>query len=464
MLVAVVFALDFLSIESQIKKALKYTNLIELRLDYLKNLDFKKIKKLKEKFLKTSFIFTLRRKDQGGFYKKNERKRYQDIEKLISLNPKYFDLEYDIDSSFIKKLHLKYPKVKLILSYHEFIKTPDFFSILQSMQRKDIFLYKIAVKENSSLDALKMLFFIKKANCFCNFVGISLGKNREFSRVLGKIFGNKFTYGFVDEKIIDGQLSLNELVNAYNFKSIDKDTKIFALIGDPIEQSIGHVFHNERFKKQNRNAVYVKIRLKKEELSFFFSIIKKLPFRGLSVTMPLKEEVVKYLNEDLSVVGIVNTILIKNKKLIGFNTDGKAALDIIEKRFLVKNKKIVIIGAGSTAKAIGFEAIKRKASVIIINRTKKRALEISKVLGCEGFGIEDFEKVQDYDVLINATSSSMQNILPIDPKFIYKNKLVLDVVTYPKLTPFLKEAKKKNCEMIFGEEMFIAQAKMQFKN
>ena len=446
--------------KQHMQKALSFAiDGIELRLDYFTKIDIEEIKKLRQA-CPVPIIFTLRKKSQGGFYKKSEKDRLKLIKQLIAINPDYFDLEYDVPHSFIKEIHQQYPHAKLICSYHNFKQTPKNLSkILKSMQKKEFSMYKIATKANSTLDALRMLNTIR---------GICMGDLGVLTRILAPIVNSKLNYASLNAKqeTAPGQLDLRTLFDVYHYDKINRNTSIYALLGDPVDKSQSHIFHNQKIQEYKQNAVYIKLKLSALELKEFFQVIKKLPFKGFSVTMPLKEVVVPFmdkLSSDVKHIQAVNTILIKNNKLIGFNTDSIGALNAIAEKTTVKNKTIVIVGAGGTAKAIAYEALKRGATVIILNRTAKRAKDLAQQLGCLGYDLNYADKIakQGYDILVNATSLGMagqKQELPIPKPAILPKSIVLDMVSKPKDTLFIKAAQSKNCICIYGEEVFIKQA------
>ncbi|MFA6119276.1 MAG: shikimate dehydrogenase [Parachlamydiales bacterium] len=464
MLTAVVTGPDLFSAKRQIKDA-GLADAIEIRLDCLDAIDLIKIQKL-QKYWNKTVIFSLRRKQHGGKYLQHDNKLYFDLSRLFSLKPNYFDLESDISVDFLMKMTKEHPDVKIITSYHNFENTPDDLKeVLKSIRNPYATFYKIATQAKNSIDSLKVLEFLKENNDG-SLIAIPMGDNGSFVRVISKIYGNKITYANVDKKNALGQISLEDLLNVYNYRKIDSDTKIYALIGYPLDNSLGHLYHNDYISKKNINAVYVKINLQAHELPVFFTAIKKFPFVGFSVTMPLKENVLSFIDEDKANVGSINTILIKDQKLIGYNTDGIAAIDSIEKKIKIKDKRVLLIGAGGVAKAIAYEAVKRKANLSIFNRDQKKAYDLASKLQCKAFPLERIKDVmkEGYDVIINATSTGMEDVDIIPAECLISGTIAMDVVSKPIETPFLKNAQQRGCLVIYGMEMFINQANMQFEN
>lgn len=435
MLCGVVTGPSFEEVQEQIEQACQYADSVELRWDYFDSLDFKISCPI-------PMIFTLRPLSQGGFYKKSEITRLQDLEKLLELKPDYVDLEYTVSDEDLIRFK-QYP-VKIILSYHDFESTPDDLEgLFANFKKRKTDFYKIATHAKSTLDSLRMLNFTKKSSD--HVIGLCMGEYGIITRIL-----NHWSYASIGEPIAKGQLSLKELVECYRFKSINDETALFGLIGDPVDKSPSNITHNNVFIFYNQNALYVKMRITSDELETFFKEIKLLNFKGLSVTMPLKEAVMPFLDaidKKASSIGAVNTIVLKYNQKIGFNTDCKGALAAIEEKICVKGKKVFFIGAGGSAKAIALGVTLKGADVTIFNRTKKPN---TKHLN---------EITSDYDLLINCTPDEM----PISPDIIKEKSVVMDIRSVPKWTNLLIEAKAKNCTLIFGYDMFIHQAIGQFE-
>lgn len=443
--------------DQQIALAKKYANLVELRLDHFTSIELTSINQLREKY-SIPMIFTLRSKQQGGKYEKSEMQRLDTIRNLASLRPEYFDLESHLPLDFFTEIA---KKCKIILSYHDFEQTPiDIESIFSQMQMIPASIYKIALMANSTIDALRLLCWAKECNQ--PVIAISMGEYGQISRILAPIIGSKISFVCLheDPSNAPGQLSAEIMVERYRYPSLTSSTQIYGLIGDPVTKSRGDIIHNETFMQRGLDAVYVKIALKSEELLEFFHLVKKLPFRGLSVTMPLKEVVLPYLDSitpSAKEIGAVNTLLFDHGKTFGFNTDGTGALNAIERVILVKQKRIVIIGAGGAAKAIAYESLRRGASVTIISRDSDKAKHVATAFQCH---YDNLDNLIQYDILINCTPVSS----PIDVSNILPSTVVMDINHWATAenSPFLQEAHARGCKVILGYEMFLEQAKEQF--
>lgn len=446
----------------QILKAILYADLVELRLDFFAALDLNALKDLRTHF-SIPMIFTLRSKLQGGNYSQSEEQRLNDIRKLASLKPEYLDLENDLSMSFVEEIS-KHSEIKTILSYHNFKETPqDLEALLIEMRKTPTAFYKIAVTAQNSLDALKLLCLAK--NNDGKLIAISMGTHGQISRILAPVMGCPLTYAALDDgqTSAPGQLSAQTLLEQYHYRSLNKQTTVYGLIGDPVDQSISDATHNSLMEACGLNSVYVKMQVHPSELEQFLKLAKQLPFLGLSVTMPLKEHILPFLdntNPQVQDIGAVNTLVLEDGKIAGFNTDGVGALNAIEKHCKVKDKRVVILGAGGAAKAIVLEAKQRGALVTILNRDAGKASELAQRLQCVGKGLDEMAVCAEegYEILINCTPVP----LPIDARDLLPTAVIMDIKTKPMETELIMQALKKGCRIVYGYEMFLEQALGQF--
>ncbi len=162
-------------------------------------------------------------------------------------------------------------------------------------------------------------------------------------------------------------------------------TNVFGIIGDPVEHSLSPAMHNAAFKKLGLDNIYVPFRVKKEGLAAAVEGASAMGIKGLNVTIPHKKEVIEYLDYlDIAagLIGAVNTIEFGKNGIIGHNTDGIGAVRAIEEVASIKDKKIVILGAGGAARAISFQIMLSGAGELVIaNRTLKKASELKEDLG-----------------------------------------------------------------------------------
>lgn len=458
MLIAVLNSLDY----SQ--QAWSLADGFELRLDLFETLSFEKI----ERFVKTVLkpvIFTLRSEKQGGKYFEKESMRLDLIEKLCALQPTFLDIEATTDQKFLQKISQSYPQIKLIGSVHDFATTPaDLDRFFAEIKHPYFFSYKIATMANSSIDALRMLAFVKaKKREGYRLTGIAMGEFGQFSRILGPIVGNFMDYAAPDAQHVQapGQLTLMDLCTIYRYSKLSPSTAIYALIGDPVNHSLGHLVHNAAFERQNIDGVYVKIRLTAGEIQEFVGWIKNLNFKGLSITMPLKEAMVafvSFIDPEDSAIRAVNTVLIEDGRFYGANTDGWGALRALGS---VRNKRVVLLGAGGAARAIAYALKKAGAKLTILNRTAEKAVSLALELNVDGGSLDLMkqEQIRGYDILIDTTPTT----IPINPSWINSQVTLMDIKVYEQPDSLLSRGREKGALCIEGIKMFVYQAVLQQK-
>jgi len=252
---------------------------------------------------------------------------------------------------------------------------------------------------------------------------------------------------------------------------MDARTELYGVIGNPVRHSLSPIIHNGAFRRLGWNAVYLAFEVKNVEEAL--RGVRGLGVRGVSVTIPFKTEVLPFLDrvEGLAKkVGAVNTILNRRGRLIGYNTDWEGALEALEQKVDLGGKKIVLLGAGGAARAIGFGLRERGLRLIVVNRSKERGLALGKELKCDYLPISSLARMKagefEADVIINATSLGMyprDGETPVPKKLLTKGMLVMDIVYEPLRTRLLREAKEKGCVTVDGLEMLIRQGIAQFE-
>lgn len=253
---------------------------------------------------------------------------------------------------------------------------------------------------------------------------------------------------------------------------INSTTKIIGLLGHPVKHSFSPNIHNYLFKKYNENNIYCCFDVEEEKLRECIEGIKSLGIEGCNVTIPHKVNIITYLDNidnNARLIGAVNTIKNENGILNGYNTDGLGFVkSISDKGYDLKNKKIMIIGAGGACRSIAVELASRSiASIEIRNRSLNKANEIVNIINnnfntsilCSTKVIDE-EDLNNIDILINTTPIGMESELcPINEKLSpRKNILVCDIVYKPHNTSFIKWAKNNKLDVIYGIDMLINQA------
>ncbi len=463
---------DIEIIKKQISQSTPLADAIELRLDYCDKIDIEQIKQIRVN-ITLPVIFTLRKKSQGGIIEIEEEERLNLIVQLASLHPDYLDIEYDVPKKWLKTLHQNFPQIKLIGSYHNFTETPQNLSyLLETLSQPEFFAVKIATFANNICDTLRLLIFLKNHHQKYRLIALAMGEYGQISRILAPIFGGFATYACIDQvnATAPGQMTLQEINEIYRLHQLNTNTAIYALLGDPISQSPGHVFHNQAFSRLNQNAVYVKCRIQSENLAEAMSLIRNLPFHGMSITIPHKETIIPFLDQlqgDAAQLKIANTIKVEKELYFGYNTDITGAETVLVKQIApLKNRQCLILGAGGSAKALAYMLLKNNAKVTLCNRTLERARIFSEKFGGQAidFAMLFKQKHFPYDLVINTLPAPAYLEQCANWKIPVKcDGVAMDIILKPLETAFLKMAQAAGWKTITGDALFNAQALDQLK-
>lgn len=274
---------------------------------------------------------------------------------------------------------------------------------------------------------------------------------------------------------------IEEIIYIFNTQTINYmikgSTNIVALIGHPVEHSFSPPMHNEAFKALEMDYAYVAFDVEVENLKSAIQGAKSLNIKGFNVTIPHKINVIEYLDEIDEVaqlIGAVNTIDFKEMK--GYNTDGIGAIKAIEEVTSIKNKNVIIAGAGGASRAISFYIAKYGAeSLTILNRTTDKAEKLAGDVAdsdlISNVKADSITKINDYlkdaDILINTTPVGMHPNINDPPitvsEHMHEDLTVFDAVYNPNETGLLKEAIKANAKPVYGIKMLLYQGAESFK-
>ena len=243
--------------------------------------------------------------------------------------------------------------------------------------------------------------------------------------------------------------------------------KKFIVIGNPIEHSLSPLLHNYWIKKSGIDAIYDRQKLNEDELEQNILQIKEKKIIGINVTVPFKKAIIPFLDElsiEAESTQSVNTIFLRNNKVIGHNTDIFGfEVSIKKSKYNLKDKEVLILGAGGVVPSIIFALNKMKISKIkISNRTKDKAENLKTIF--KNIEIIEWGEVPNFDMIINATSLGLkkEDKIELDFSSTSKNKFFYDVIYNPIETNFLKIGKSLGNITLNGKLMFIYQALSAF--
>lgn len=442
--------------------------LVELRLDYINGT-------VKLKRLLTDrpgpVLVTVRREQDGGRWAGMEAERQMVLRTAIVEGADYVDIEEDIAANIPR-----YGATKRIISYHNFRETPaDIEEIHERMCQLDPDIVKLATMANSPHDNIRMLRLAQRNDV--PTIALCMGDMGTPTRILGAKYGVPITYStYSNERTLaPGQIGFQQMRELYGYEDINADTEIYGVIADPIGHSLSPQLHNACFREQGMNRCYLPFRVPREHLtSFIQEDCPALGIKGLSVTIPHKETIVKLIKKpDAAVQGIgaANTILFDEGGPSGYNSDCDAALASLATAFKtdesnpLADKTALVLGSGGVAKAIAWGLKNRGVDVIISSRTDENAAELAESLGCRVMPWED-RGLERVDILINGTPVGMHpnvNESPIDKIRLRPGMIVFDTVYNPEQTLLVKEARQRECKVVTGVDMFVRQAALQYQ-
>jgi len=231
---------------------------------------------------------------------------------------------------------------------------------------------------------------------------------------------------------------------------INYETKLLGVVGENISYTLSPAIHNFSFEKLGINAVYLAFDIKREDFDVIFNGLLKLAY-GLNVTIPYKEEAIKYVkpNKEVERIGALNTIF----KGQGYNTDYLAVKSLVNEKGIEKIENCTIFGAGGASRATVFALADLGCSINIINRSLERAEKLASELKEKGIYVKINSSCDNSDVIANSTPNS-----DFIPDECIKGKLVIEFVYKPVSTSLIKRAESRGIKTINGLEILVRQA------
>jgi shikimate dehydrogenase len=247
---------------------------------------------------------------------------------------------------------------------------------------------------------------------------------------------------------------------------------VAAIIGLPVSQSLSPAMHNAVFHHRDCGWTYIAMEVQSDAVENVLRTLGGKNIQAFSVTMPHKETVYKLLDSVNSGIGevdesgisarSVNTISVRDGRLIGSNTDGDGCCNALEQAGVqIEGVRAVVVGAGGTARAIVAALGRRGAlDIAVINRTEAHALDAVSCATTARIG--SFDDIAQANVVINATSVGMGDTQsPIEAKYLHANLVVLDCVYHPLETTLLHDASLAGASTVDGLWMLVHQGALQ---
>ena len=430
--------------------------------------------------LKNPVIITFRPREQGG----QSEADYGTTREFWNthgglFNQQFVDIEVDLAQDFLTSQGFLSDWQRVICSHHDFVGvSADLEQVYERMAKTPARILKIAVHAKEVTDCLPLFQLLERArNEGREIIAIAMGPAGIATRILGPSRGAFLTYGALDSEsgTAPGQLTAQELRELYRIDHITRQTAIMGIIGSPVAHSVSPHMHNAAFSATGLDGVYVPF-----EVRDVAAFIKRMvhprtreidwSLRGLSVTAPHKTKVIDYLDwidPTAQEIGAVNTLVISDDALLGYNTDATAILQpVIEKLGPLCSARCAVIGAGGVASAALWGLKKEGAEATLFARDEQKGTALAEKFGaiCKPLASAVFDS---FDLVINATTlgthGPLQSETPVGALSLRGARLAYDLVYNPSETRFMREAREAGCDMVGGLPMLVLQAAEQFR-
>lgn len=468
---AVVAVQDAGTMWRQLAKALEATRTVELRLDWLANdgeiqnfLRRLAASKLSSK-AGVTLLATCRRRSAGGKYRGSIAKQLLHLSEAIRAGCRWYDLEIEsIRKCPPELLDVLVGEGRRLASAHFFQRMPrDLRSVVAELRSSRSDAIKAAAQCDSLAKGRKILALARGRR---DVVAIPMGDVTLPLRLVALRESSAISYGAVENATAPGQVSAEEMKNLYRADRLDRRTRVYGIIGDPVAHSLSPIMQNAAFQARRVNAVYLPFLV--NELRDFLSAIGPLGIAGFSVTIPHKQAILRYLDgcDPLAAaIGAVNTVVVRaGGKLYGYNTDYVGVLRALEPRIPLRGSRVLIIGAGGAARAVAFALAETGASVCVCSRRPKPAAALAKAVSGEAITRRQL-RAEFFDAIVNATPVGMYPRIqgsPLDMRDL-NCRLVFDTIYRPRSTKLLQIAAARGIETVSGVEMFVAQGTAQWE-
>jgi 3-dehydroquinate dehydratase/shikimate dehydrogenase len=446
----------------QLRAARRLTRTFELRLDWLaRTQDTKAALALLARGRQT-WIATARRTSAGGRLRGSVHRQLDVLAKTVR-RCAWRDVEVETMEPHGAAARAA-GRSRLITSWHDFRRTPrDLQGVLRRLQHCGGDASKVAVQCNSIADSLRVLALCQGRR---DVIAVPMGEMGLPARVLALQHGSALAYAAAGEKTAPGQLTLEEMKRLYRADKIDRRTRVYGVIGNPVSHSLSPLLHNTGFIACGLPHVYLPFLVR--DLRDFLRAIGPLAIRGFSVTLPFKEAILRQLDDCdplAAAIGAVNTVSVdRSGRLHGINTDYVGVLRALQRRIRLRGSRVLLLGAGGAARAAAFALAQEGAIPAICARRPERARALARAVHGEAMERRHLRR-EFFDAIVNCTPVGMHPTAAVSPLRTEELncRLVFDTVYRPLETRLLKLARRRGIETVSGVEMFLAQGMAQWE-
>jgi 3-dehydroquinate dehydratase/shikimate dehydrogenase len=385
---------------------------------------------------------------------------------------RWCDVEIETAETFEPKvLRRALAPARLLLSAHDFRGLPRGLARLAGrLRRRDADAVKIAAACATWKQVCRLLTLARNRQ---DVVTIPMGETGDAARILALREGSALAYATLDRATAPGQLSLAAMRDVYRLdrrfgrstNGPTRTTRVYGVIGDPIAHSLSPLLHNAAFAATGMDALYLPFRVR--SLPDFIEAARAFGILGFSVTLPHKQGILRHLDDCdplAAEIGAVNTVAARSgNRLYGYNTDYVGVLRAIECRVPLASSRVLLMGAGGSARAVALALSRAGAAVSIWARRPAQARALARAVSGEAVSRSALRS-ERFDALVNCTPVGMYpgGGSPLAEAEL-NARVVMDLIYRPQKTELLRRAERRGLAVISGVEMFLAQGAAQWE-
>ena len=436
-------------------------DLIEVRLDGVADAD--PLGALEGRLRPT--IVTCRPRWEGGKFDGSEEERRRLLVGALNGGAEFVDVEFGAE--FASDLYRIRRGRGVIASTHLFgTGHTDLAHRLAALRATGAEVVKLAVEVGSLTETLPIYELGRQARHAGSderqgHVLLAMGAAGTHTRVLAARLGNRWTYA--GPGVAPGQMSVTRMVQEYQFRRIRPDADLYGVAGNPVGHSLSPAMHNAAFAQLGLNAAYLALEASSADDVVTFA--RAMHLKGASITAPLKVDMMDRVDSRdplVDEVGALNTIVVKDGRWTGSNTDVAGFVTPLKGRMALRGTRAAVLGAGGAARAVAVALKREGATVTICARRPQDAAAVASLVGVRAGSFPPAPGT--WDVLVNATPSGSR---PGDESPMagvrLDGEIVFDLIYSPAETPLIAQARAAGCWTIGGIEMLIGQAERQFE-
>ncbi len=444
-------------------------DLVELRLDHLKEFDVHTARKARREILGPT-IATLRSKAQGGKSPLTGEKRAEAIKEILDSDFEYVDVELESDRALVKKWKgSRETGTKTIISSH--LQRPVSRTVIEKKLAESFALgdiAKVAMHCEDASQALELAQLgLRLARQRKAYAIIGMGIPGQLTRVFADKMGSSLVYACVAGKpAAPGQLNV-----AAQVRILQEERTVLGLIGHPVSHSVSKPMQEAALEGAGLTGVYLPLDIPPKNFDGnTLRIMKTLGFRGVNVTIPHKSKAFKLSDQRgdaAEATRAVNTVRFAGTKVIGENTDVFGFAKLIEgKTTITRNTNALIIGAGGASRAVAYVLSERQALLTIIDVEHQRAVELARTFGGKAISVRRLWNSDiSFDLVVNCTPIGMKGMAgsPLKASFVRPGSVYIDIVYNPPSTKAMEIASGRGARAFGGLEMLVQQGAESFR-